>query len=156
VEFPITYSSQEEFDAAISGRINRERDKIKKESGGNEELESAQSRVSELEGEIRTRDARAVLDSMNVTEAGRQDRIMRVMDWPETADEKSLRAAFKGLYSEMPEAFPEGAQVKDKGVDTSGSDDSTGPLTQAQVESMSPEQINSNWDRVKAFVSGER
>jgi hypothetical protein len=156
VEFPATFQSQEEFDQAISGRINRERDRLKKESGGNEELESAQSRVSELEGEIRTRDARAVLDSMNVTEAGRQDRIMRVMDWPETADDKSLRAAFKGLYSEIPEAFPEGATVKDKGLDTSGSDDSTGPLTQAQVEKMSPEQINGSWDRVRAFLGGER
>jgi hypothetical protein len=156
VEFPITYSSQEEFDAAISGRINRERDKIKKESGGNEELESAQSRVSELEGEIRTRDARAVLDSMNVTEAGRQDRIMRLMEWPETADEKSLKAAFKATYDELPEAFPEGATVKDKGVDTSVTDDSTGPLTQAQLDSMSPAEINGSWDRVKAFLGGER
>lgn len=156
MEFPITHNSQEEFDQAISGRLTRERDKIKKESGGNEELEGAQSRVAELEGEIRTRDARAVLDSMNVTEAGRQDRIMRLMEWPETADDKSLRAAFKATYDEIPEAFPEGAQVKDKGVDTSGANDSTGPLTQAQVESMSPAEINSNWDRVKAFVSGER
>jgi hypothetical protein len=156
VEFPITYSSQEEFDAAISGRINRERDKIKKESGGNEELESAQSRVAELEGEIRTRDARAVLSGMNVTEAGRQDRIMRLMEWPETADEKSLKAAFKATYDEIPEAFPEGATVKDKGLDTSGSDDSTGPLTQAQLDSMSPAEINGSWDRVKAFLGGER
>lgn len=156
MDFPVTYNDQSEFDAAIQSRINRERDKIKKESGGNEELESAQSRVSELEGEIRTRNARAVLSGMNVTEVGRQDRIMRLMEWPETADEKSLKAAFKATYDEIPEAFPEGATVKDKGLDTSGGDDSTGPLTQAQVESMSPEQINSNCDRVKAFVSGER
>jgi hypothetical protein len=155
-DFPVTYESQEQFDTAIQSRLNRERDKIRKEGGGNEELESARERVATLEGEIRTRDARAVLSAMNVTEAGRQDRIMRLMSWPETADEKSLKAAFKATYDEIPEAFPEGASVKDKAVDSSGGDDSTGPLTQAQVASMSPGEINSNWDRVKAFVSGER
>jgi len=154
MEFPVTYNSQEEFDQAISSRINRERDKVKKESGSSEELESAQSRVAELETEIQRRDARAVLESMNVIDRGRQDRIMRLVELE--GDQGKMREAFKGLYDEMPEVFPEGAAVKDKGLDTSGSDDSSDPLTQEQVEKMSPEQINSNWDRVKAFLGGER
>ncbi len=155
MEFPATFQSQEEFDQAISGRINRERDKIKKESGGNEELESAQSRVSELEGEIQRRDAKAVLSEMAVDPA-RHDKILKLADIPEDGGAKVMRQAFKDLHGEMPEVFGENAQVRDKGVDTSGSDDSTGPLTREQVDQMSPQQINSNWDRVKAFVSGER
>lgn len=154
-EFPATFESQEEFDTAISSRLTRERDKIKKESGGNEELESAQSRVAELEGEIQRRDAKAVLSEMAVDPA-RHDKILKLADMPEDVDAKKMRQAFKDLHGEMPEVFGENAQVRDKGVDTSGSDDSTGPLTQAQVESMTPEQINGSWDRVKAFLGGER
>jgi hypothetical protein len=30
------------------------------------------------------------------------------------------------------------------------------PLSREDVESMSEEEINSNWDRVKAFMSGQR
>lgn len=157
MEFPI--NTQEEFDVAIQKRLTRERAKWEKENGG-EDLEAAQARVAELEADIRTRDARAVLSEMNVTDPKRQDRIIKLADIPDdaedSADDKKLRAAFKGLYDEMPEAFGEGAAVKDKGVDSSGSDNSAGPLTREQVEKMSPEEINGSWDRVKAFLGGER
>ena len=155
MEFPATFNNQDEFDAAIQKRLTRERQKWESERGG-EGLEAAQSRVAELEADIRTRDARAVLQSMNVTDQGRQDKIMRLIDWPEVADDKSLREAFKAAYDDTPEMFGSDAQVKDKGLDTSGSDGSEGPLTRERVESMSPSEINSNWDRVKAFLSGER
>ncbi len=86
----------------------------------------------------------------------RHDKILKLADIPEDGDAKKMRQAFKDLHGEMPEVFGENAQVRNKGVDTTGSDTSTGPLTREQVDKMSPEQINSNWDRVKAFVSGER
>lgn len=158
-DFPVTYNSQDEFDQAIQKRLTRERQKWENERGPDSgELEDAQEKARKLGAEIRERDARAVLSEMNVTEAGRQDRIIRLAEIQglEQADDKALRDAFKSTYDEMPEAFPEGAQVKDKGVDTSGGDDSTGPLTEEQVKSMSPAEINSNWDRVRAFLSGER
>lgn len=156
MEFPVTYNSQDEFDAAISSRINRERDRIKRESGSSEELEQAQSRVAELERDIQTRDARAVLADMGVQDQGRQDRILKLSEIPDDYDDKSLREAFKATYDEIPEAFPSDAQVKDKGLDTSESDDSSGPITREQVEKMGPEEINSRWDQVKAFLGGER
>lgn len=156
VDFPI--ENQEQFDQAIQKRLTKERQKWENERGADSgELEAAQEKARKLEAEIRERDARGVLSEMNVTETGRQDRIMRLIDWPENADDKSLREAFKSAYNDMPEVFPEGATVKDKGVDTSGGgDDSSGPLTEDQVKSMSPSEINSNWDRVKSFLSGER
>lgn len=156
MEFPATFQSQDEFDTAIQKRLTRERQRWESERGDSQELEQAQTRVAELEADIRTRDARAVLESMNVTDQGRQDKIMRLIDWPETADDKSLRAAFKAAYDDTPEMFGSDAQVKDKGLDTSGDDGSEGPLTRERVESMSPSEINSNWDRVKAFLTGER
>ena len=30
------------------------------------------------------------------------------------------------------------------------------PLSRDELEKMSPEQVNSNWDRVRAFLQGER
>lgn len=156
MEFPATFNSQEEFDQAISGRLNRERDKLKKESEGSDELEDALYQVAELRAELDTRNARDVLSGMGVTDEGRQDRIIRLTEFPEEADDKGLREAFKAVYDEIPEAFPEDAQVKDKGLDTSGSEESSGPITREQVEKMGPEEINSNWDRVKSFLGGER
>jgi hypothetical protein len=30
------------------------------------------------------------------------------------------------------------------------------PLTREEVENMNPDEVNSNWDRVRAFLGGER
>lgn len=157
MEFPITIENQEQLNELTQNRIDRERKKWEKESGVSGELDASRERVAGLEGEIRTRDARAVLAGMNVADEKRQDRIIRLAEIPEDADSKAMTQAFKSLHTEMPEVFGEGATVKDKALDTSQGDQTTdGPLTRERVESMGPEEINSNWDRVKAFLSGER
>ena len=154
-DFPI--ENQEQFDQAIQKRLTKERQKWENERGSDSgELEAAQEKARKLEAEIRERDARAVLTEMNVDNQSRQDKILRLADLPEDYDEKSLREAFKAVYKEIPEAFREAAHVMDKGVDTTGSDDSSGPITREQVEKMSPSEINSRWDQVKAFLGGER
>lgn len=155
MEFPI--ENQQQFDDAIKDRLAREKAKWEKDSGASGELEEARERVGELEGEIKTRAARDVLTGMSVSDPKRQDRIIRLAEIPDDADQKAMIAAFKNLHGEMPEVFGEGAAVKDKGLDTTqGGQPAEGPLTRERVEAMGPEEINSNWDRVKAFLAGER
>jgi hypothetical protein len=71
---------------------------------------------------------------------------------------KQITDAIKSVHKDTPTIFGDDATVTDGAPDTgdAGSDETGGPLTQEQVSNMSPTEINSNWDRVKAFLSGER
>lgn len=160
MEFPI--ENQEQFDAAIQKRLTKERQRWESERGpiaDPDELEQTRHRVGELEGEIRTRDARAVLASMNVSDEKRQDRIIRLAEMPDGADKKAMVAAFKSVYEDMPEVFGGGARVKETALDTSRESGSDAPITsRAQIdanENAEPGWIERNWDKVSGFLSGQ-
>lgn len=162
MEFPITIKDQDEFDGIVKNRIAREREKWEKESGISDANERANKAESAAYRRVLERDARDVLRGMEIP-SNRHERIISNAALPEKPgddgepDKAAIGAAFKDLHGEVPELFGEGARVEDTALDTGGSgDQGDGPLTREQVESMSPQQINSNWDRVKAFIGGER
>lgn len=163
MEFPITINSQEEFDNQVKSRIAREREKWEKESGIADAHERANKAESAGYQRVLKRDARDVLKGMGVPE-NRHERIISNAKLPEKAgedgepDQQAITAAFKDLHKEVPELFGEGARVEETALDTGGDGQTNGdgPLTREQVENMSPREINSNWDRVKAFIGGER
>jgi hypothetical protein len=172
-DFPITINSQEEFDGHIETRIQRLRNQWEREGGladTQRERDEARSRATKAERDAHDRlvkrDARDVLSGMNVKDPKVQQTVMRLADFGsvEAGDDgepnrKAITDAIKAVYKDTPSVFGDDATVTDGAPDTgdAGSNgDEGGPLTQEQVSNMSPTEINSNWDRVKAFLSGER
>jgi hypothetical protein len=165
---PIT--TQEEFDERIKARLAREREKWEKESDTENlkaQLAAKDEEISQIRREHYRADARrAVVDELGahgVTEEGRIERILRHVDLDaiEPAEDGSpyfgsVRRQLAGVSSDMPEllSYQLGAGSgigSKKPVLTQEK-----PLIREEVEAMDESQINSNWDRVKAFMAGER
>src|SRR5829696_9509812 len=165
---PIT--TQEEFDERIKARLAREREKWEKESGSADlkaELQSKDKEISQIRREhYRAEARRAVVDELaahGVTEEGRIERILRHVDLGEIEPSEdgnpyfgSVRRQLASVSKDMPEllSYQLGAGSgigSKKPVVTQEK-----PLTREDVESMSEPEINSNWERVKAFMVGER
>jgi hypothetical protein len=157
---PIT--SQEQFDDRIKARLAREREKWEKESNTEELQQQLQAKDEEI-AEIRRkrfledakRDVRAELARRGVTDQGRQDRVMKLLDFSEASDSSFALAQIDQVAKDIPEL------VRPRGAGSGGSSKPVlqpqqKPLTREEVEGMSEQEINSNWDRVKAFLAGER
>jgi hypothetical protein len=173
MEFPLTVTNQEEFDRLISGRLQRARQQWESEGGvaeARKQAEEAEVRAEAAEARAReriaTRDARSLLSEMGGEGRARQDRILRLADLDHvTYDEagepnaKDLRDAIKAVHKDIPEVFGEGVQVVDSPADA-GEGALTGPdapiTSEEQLAKMGPDEINSSWDRVAAFLRGER
>lgn len=164
MEFPVTIENQEQFDELVKGRLTREREKWEKETNIDEYRERAEQAESRAFARLRDRDAKEVLRSMNVP-AERHGRILRLAELPTTPgedgepDRKAIIESFKGLHSDMPEVFGEGATVAETALDTSTGDvDQDAPLSRERIEAMSAEEINepTMWERVQRFMAGER
>jgi hypothetical protein len=173
VEFPLTVSNQEELDQLISGRLERARSQWESEGGvaeARKQAEAAEARAQAAEARARERigqrDARALLAEMGVAERGRQDRILRLTDLTAVSyddqgepNAKDLRDALKLVHKDVPEVFGEGVQVIDSPADAGegSSASADAPITsEEQLAKMGPDEINSSWDRVAAFLRGER
>jgi hypothetical protein len=127
-------NSQAEFDERIKARLARERF-----------LEDAQ------------RDIRAELARRGVTDEGRIKRIEKLIDFSEASDSSFAVAQIDDVARDLPELVrPRGAGSRGSSKPVGGSVQQKPPLTRDEVEGMSEKEINSNWDRVKAFMSGER
>ena len=133
MEFPIT--NQEEFDAAIKDRLTREKEKWEKSVNIDEYRQRAEQAESNAFGRVQSRDARQILQGMNVPKE-RHGRILKLADLPTAPgqdgepDRKALVEAFKSLHGDMPEVFGEGATVAETALDTStGDQDHDAPLT---------------------------
>lgn len=173
MEFPHTVNSQEEFDRLISGRLARAKQQWESEGGISEarrQAQEAEARAEAAEARAReriaTRDARSLLQEMGVGDPGRQERILRLADLSAVSyDEagepnaKDLRDALKLVHRDVPEIFGEGVQVIDSPADAGegvGASADAPITSEEQLEKMSPAEINSSWDRVAAFLRGER
>jgi hypothetical protein len=173
MEFPLTVTNQEEFDRLISGRLQRARQQWESEGGvaeARKQAEEAEVRAEAAEARAReriaTREARSLLSEMGVEGRARQDRILRLADLDHvTYDEagepnaKDLRDAIKAVHKDIPEVFGEGVQVVDSPADA-GEGALTGPdapiTSEEQLAKMGPDEINSSWGRVAAYLRGER
>jgi hypothetical protein len=174
MDLPLTVSSQEEFDELVRGRLERARSQWEAEGGiaqARDEAREASSRAEAAEARARhklaVRDAQSILKDMGVSERSRQERILRLAEFDKVGyddegepNEKDLRRSIKAVHADLPEVFGQDVSVLEGAADASqGSVDpgSTTTITsEEQIEAMSSDQINSNWDRISAFLRGER
>jgi hypothetical protein len=166
---PIT--TQEAFNERIKARLARERERWEKGSDAEElrtQLAAKEEEISTIRREhFHDSVRRQVVDDLHrkgITGQGRIDRILRHVDFdavPADADGAPNRISIDGqlanIHEDMPELLPEKFQV---GAGSGGSSkpllSREAPLTREEVEAMDESQINSNWDRVKAFMAGQR
>src|SRR5215212_2892338 len=165
---PIT--TQEEFDERIKARLAREREKWAKESDTADlkaALASKDEEISQIKQEHYRADARrAVVDELaahGVTEQGRVERILRYVDVDalERAEDgqprlSSIRGQFADVSKDLPEllSYQLGAGYRRGSQERVVSQEK--PLTEEDVSNMSQAEINSQWDRVKGFLAGQR
>ena len=165
---PIT--SQADFDERIKSRLAREREKWEKESGTEDltaQLESRDEEIAQIRREhYRANARRAVVDELGahgITEEGRIERILRQVDLGEIEPSEdgnpyfgSVRRQLASVSKDMPELLKyelgAGSGHGSKKPVLTGEK----PLSREEVEGMSEKEINSNWERVKAFMAGER
>jgi hypothetical protein len=165
---PIT--TQEEFDERIKARLAREREKWEKESGTEDlkaQLQAKDEELSQIRREHYRADARrAIVDELvasGVSKEGRIERILRHIDVDEIEPSEdgspyfgSIRRQLAGVSRDMPELLSyqlgSGSGIGSKKPVLTGEK----PLSREEVEGMSEKEINSNWERVKAFMAGER
>jgi hypothetical protein len=79
---------------------------------------------------------------------------MGFIDLSEASDSSFAVEQVRNLARDVPELFPK------RGAGSRGSKtpvlSNEKPLSREDVENMSPEEINTRWDSVKAFLAGER
>jgi hypothetical protein len=160
---------QETFDARIKARLAREREKWEKESGTEDlkaELAAKDEEIAQIRREHYRADARrAVVDELashGVTEEGRIERILRYVDLDAiepTDDGRPHSLSVRGQLADVSRDMPELLSYQ-VGAGSGGSKTPVltqeKPLSREEVEGMSEKEINSNWERVKAFMAGER
>jgi hypothetical protein len=164
---PIT--TQEEFNERIKSRLAREREKWEKGSGTEDlkaQLEAKDEEITEIKRDHHLEDARRAVASelatRGVTDEGRIERVMKLVDLEAVEvrpgseiGREDVLAQIDGVAKDLPEL------VRPRGAGSRGSHKPVGglaekPLTREEVEKMGPEEINSRWDTVKAFLAGER
>lgn len=147
---PIT--SQAEFDERIKARLAREREKWEKENNA----EDLQAQLAEKDKEIKRLQTEHAVDwqlSQRGLDEGRVNRIKKLLDFEgDTHPSEQLEA----LSRDLPELFtiPRGAGSRGSSKPVLTPQEK--PLSREDVENMSPEEINTRWDSVKAFLAGER
>ena len=162
--------SQADFDERIKARLAREREKWQKES----DIEVLKAQLAARDEEIaqiqrehyRAEARRAIVDELGahgVTEEGRIERILRHVDLDaiEPAEDGgprfgSVRGQLADISRDMPELLSyqlgAGSGIGSKRPVLTQEK----PLSREEVEGMSEKEINSNWERVKAFMAGQR
>jgi hypothetical protein len=168
VEF--TPEQQAKIDEIVKQRVARERERFEKENGTEDlrqQLALKDEEIAAIKREhYREGARRAVVDELGahgVTEGGRIERILRHVDLDaiEPAEDGgprfgSVRGQLADISRDMPELLSyqlgagSGIGSKKPVLQREAS------LTREEVEAMSESEINSNWDRVKAFMAGER
>lgn len=167
VEF--TPEQQAKVDEIVKSRIARERERWEKESDTEElrrQLQSKDEEIAQIRREhYRAEARRAIVDELGahgVTEEGRIERILRHVDLGEIEPSEdgnpyfgSVRRQLASVSKDMPELLKyelgAGSGIGSKKPVLTQEK----PLTREDVESMSEPEINSNWERVKAFIAGE-
>jgi hypothetical protein len=167
VEF--TPEQQAKIDEIVKQRVARERERFEKENGTEDvrqQLALKDEEIAAIRREHYRADARrAVVDELaahGYSEPGRIERILRHVDLEaiEPAEDGSpylgsVRGQLADVSRDMPELLSyqlgAGSRGSSKPVLTQEK-----PLTRDEVEQMSEQEINSNWDRVKRFMAGER
>jgi hypothetical protein len=168
VEF--TAEQQAKIDEIVKQRVARERERFEKENGTIDlraQLEAKGEEIAQIRQEhYRDEARRAVVDELaahGVVEQGRIERILRYVDVDAIERDEdgspyfgSVRGQLADVSRDMPELLSyqlgtgSGPGSKERVVSQEK------PLTEEDVSNMSQAEINSNWDRVKGFLAGQR
>ena len=163
---PIT--TQEEFDDRIKARLARERERWEKQTDVDElraQLEAREEEIATIRREHYLEDARRAvvgeLASRGVTDEERIQRVMKLIDLEGIEPDQDGAPARGAVLSQLDSVASDVPElVRPRGAGGGGSRHpvlkTDEPLSREEVENMSPEQVNSNWDRVQRFLRGER
>jgi hypothetical protein len=149
-------STQAAFDERIKARLARERERWEKESDTEElksQLEAKETELTRVRGEHAVEMALRDRGLTGPVGSPKAERIKKLVDFDsEAPPEEQLER----LAKDVPELFamPQGAGSRGSRTPVLTPKDE--PLTREEVEKMSPEEVNSRWDSVKAFLAGER
>jgi hypothetical protein len=162
MEFPVTFSNQEEVDAFYAKRVAKDikradrdiRAKIEDEfAASNSGAEEYRKRAEEAETALLRRDAKDVLREMGVDET-RHDLVLKhadLGDVPDAGDPANrthaIRRRIKDTHGVVPELFGEESRVQEKGLDTSVRTEDE-PITEEALAQMSREERLSNFHRI--------
>ena len=166
--------TQAEVEKIVEERLARAREKFAKESESLVETEELRQRLAEKDEQIaqiqqehyREGARRAVVDELaahGVSEQGRVERILRYVDVDalERAEDgqprlSSIRGQLADVSKDLPEllSYQLGAGYRRGSQERVVSQEK--PLTEEDVSNMSQAEINSQWDRVKGFLAGQR
>ena len=147
---PIT--TQAQFDDRIKARLARERERWEKENS----TEDLQAQLEAKDAEIKRLQTEHAIDfqlSQRGLDEGRVRRIKRLLDFDGAIHPSEQLEA---LSKDVPELFTQPRGAGSRGSSKPVLTQQEKPLTREQVEGMSEQEINTNWNRVKAFLAGER
>jgi hypothetical protein len=162
--------SQADFDERIKARLAREREKWEKETSTDDlkaQIQSKDDQIAQIQREhYRANARRAVVDELashGVTEEGRIERILRYVDLDEVEPDEDGKPYFGSVRQQLADVSKDMPELLSYQLGTgSGIGSKTPvlaqekPFSRGEVEGMSEKEINSNWERVKAFMAGER
>jgi hypothetical protein len=146
-------NSQAEFDERIKARLARERERWEKESHAEELRTQLEVKDRELARTRAQYDVDLELSRRGLDASGKSERIKKLLDYDA---ETPVTDQLQQLSRDVPELFsvPRGAGSGGSSRPVLRQEEM--PLSREDVEGMSEQEINSNWDRVKAFLAGER
>jgi hypothetical protein len=165
VEF--TPEQQAKIDEIVKQRVARERERFEKENGTEElrqQLVQKDEEIAEIRQEHFRADARrAVVDELAAHGVTEEGRVLRHVDLDAIDPDEdgrprlvSVRGQLADISRDMPELLDyklgSGSGIGSRKPVLTGEK----PLSREEVEGMSEKDINSNWERVKAFMAGER
>lgn len=151
---PIT--TQEEFDERIKARLAREREKWEKESDTEDlkaQLEAKDAEIATLQKthSLEWELAKRGLDTPLTT--AKVESIKKLIDLDSETDPAEQ---IDRLSKQVPELFQVPQGTGSGYFSKTPVLDREKPLTEEDVSNMSESEINSNWERVKAFMAGQR
>jgi len=164
-------TTQAEFDTRIKARLQRERERGKKESATEDlktQLALKDEEISQIRREHYRADARrAIVDELGahgVTDEGRIERILRHVDVDAIEPTEDGSPYFGSVRRQLASVSRDMLKLLEYQLGAAGSGIGSkkpvlqreAPLTREELESMSESEINSRWDLIKAFMQEQR
>ena len=153
--------SQEQLDAIIAKRVKEQKALAEEVENLKAQLESKDEEIADIKREHfledAQRDVRAELAKRGVTDAGRQERIMKLIDFSEASDTSFAVAQVDDVAKDIPELVrPRGAGSRGSSKPVLGRTEP--PLTEEDIAKMTPEEMAKPgiMERIDRFMAGQR
>jgi hypothetical protein len=153
--------SQEQLDAIIAKRVKEQKALAEEVENLKAQLESKDEEIADIKREHfledAQRDVRAELARRGVTDAGRQERIMKLIDFSEASDTSFAVAQVDDVAKDIPELVrPRGAGSRGSSKPVLGRTEP--PLTEEDIAKMTPEEMAKPgiMERIDRFMAGQR